>query len=183
MTSFDGLLFTLISIGGLLIVISFFAIRSNKKQGIKNVQSASEQEESTYDEVRNKILELNEYGEYLKSELDGKHKELLFLYQMLNEKDKELREKNQHAQTTLTEQVTEHVPGQAPEHVTKQVADINQENVEQEEFEQDEIERYRDMQYNKKIIELSISGYSNQEIARQLNIGTGQVELVLNLFK
>ncbi len=68
-------------------------------------------------------------------------------------KIKELREKKINMlKTTLTEQVTEHVPGQAPEHVTKQVADINQENVEQEEFEQDEIERYRDMQYNKKLL-------------------------------
>ena len=91
MTSFDGLLVTLIFIGGLLFIVSFVIIRNGINHIDENAEYNEDDEDFVYDEVKSKILELNEYGEYLKNELDAKHKELLFLYQMINEREKEIR--------------------------------------------------------------------------------------------
>jgi hypothetical protein len=166
MTSFDGLLMTLIFIGGLLYIVSFVIIRNGKKHIEENAEDNGIDEDFVYEEVRNKILELNEYGEYLKTELDGKHKELLFLYQMINEKEKEIR------RTDST-----------PERLEEPEDLKSSQNVNLNAVSQKEIEAYKEIHYNKKILDLSLAGYSNQEIAKRLNIGTGQVELVLNLFK
>ena len=163
MTSFDGLLVMLIFIGGLLFIISFVIIRNGINHIDENAEHNEDDEDFVYEEVKNKILELNEYGEYLKTDLDGKHKELLFLYQMINEKEKEIRR-------------TDPIPERPQEPESLQDMNLNA-------VSQKEVEAYKDINNNKKILDMSLAGYSNQEIAKRLNIGTGQVELVLNLFK
>jgi hypothetical protein len=163
MTSFDGLLVTLIFIGGLLFIVSFIINQNAINHIDESEEHHEDNEDFVYEEVKNKILELNEYGEYLKTELDAKHKELLFLYQMINEKEKEIRS-------------TDSTPEKPQEPEGHQDMHLNA-------ISQKEVEVYKDIHYNKKILDMSIAGYSNQEIAKRLNIGTGQVELVLNLFK
>ena len=171
MTSYDGLVLTFIFFGGILCVVSFIIIKSMKKQTNQNKTDYSDEEHIVYEEIRHKIFELNEYGEFLKSELDGKHKELLFLYQMVSEKERAIQKKSsENKEDGITNEV-----------MTEGVNES--ETISKNEITANEIQEFKEIQYNKKILDLSLEGYSNQEIAKRLNIGTGQVELVLNLFK
>jgi len=122
----------------------------------------------SYEEIRDKILELNEYGEFLKNELDTKHKELLFLYQMISEKQKELKPRNQ-------------IPTQGKPVTINSIDDkVDVGDM----YDVKEGTKLSDNHsQNKKIINLSLAGYNSNDIAKKLNIGKGQVELVLKLYK
>lgn len=119
--------------------------------------------------VNDKILELNEYAEFIKSEIEKKHKELLFLYQMVAEKEKSISPKEE-----LTYKEIE------KKEITKLDETINK-NLENEDNK--EIEEKEVYNINIKIIELSNKGYGITEIAQILNIGQGEVKLVLDLYK
>jgi len=161
MTLYDGMILTFILIGIIIIIVSFLFSKYDhyvqEEENIKHLKRVDERID--YDEVRDKILELNDYGEYLKEELDKKHKELLFLYQMILEKQKELQ----------------------IESLEKQVS-INSIDKEQVNSESND-ENKSKINSNKEILDLSLAGYKTYEIAKKLKIGQGQVELVLNLYK
>ncbi len=160
MTSFHSLIVTIITLGSLLVGISGVVLYRQSTGVVMTPAKDVKENEDVYEDVRHKILELNEYGEYLKTELDQKHKELLFLYQMVREKEKTFQDKPE--KTYVVQQEKEN---NAVQNVTQT------------------LEKELKLSYNKKVLEMSLAGYTNQEIARKLDIETGQVELVLNLFK
>lgn len=157
MTIYEGLTLGFIVLGMIFIFLGF-AINKTKLK-------ANEDEEAMEDEafrkqinlVNEKVLELGDYHNFVKEEIENKHKELLFLYQMISEKEKAIKkiqvEINQYQQgnVTLEEEV---VLKSAP----------------------------KASNYNKKIIELREKGYDAVEIAQLLGIGIGEVNLVLKLY-
>lgn len=161
MTLYDGMILTFILIGIIIIIVSFLFSKYDhyvqEEENKKHLKRADER--INYDEVRDKILELNEYGEYLKEELDKKHKELLFLYQMILEKQKELQIES------LDKKIN--------------INSIDKELVNSESNDENKSKTNS----NKEILDLSLAGYKTHEIAKKLKIGQGQVELVLNLYK
>ncbi len=168
MTMYDGVILTFILVGIIIIIVSFVLTKYERfiiEEENKKLEKRQD-DQIDYDEVRNKILELNEYGEYLKAELDKKHKELLFLYQMIIEKQKEIQIDKLEQQVGISN------------------ADNNYSNKKtyKDEIAKNEV-KSRKINYNKEILDMSLAGYSSEEVARKLKIGKGQVELVLNLYK
>ena len=56
------------------------------------MQDIEEKTEASLDKISNtKILEMNEYADNVKKEINRNHNEVMFMYDMLNEKDKEIK--------------------------------------------------------------------------------------------
>lgn len=158
MSLYDGWILTFILIGMIIIFVSFlfgkveqitYRERAEKEQTIQDRQI-------DYEEVNRKIVELNEYGEYLKGELDRKHRELLFLYQLISDKEKEMKRRN-------VSPVIEEVQ------LTKQ-----------QEF---EIRSVEEQDLRGEVIKMYQLGMKRSEIAKKLNIDQGQVDLIINLYR
>lgn len=189
MTINDGIILTFILIGIIIIIVSFLL---DKYQGhlLKKEQEHFEKKENQridYDEVLQKILELNEYGEYLKADLDKKQKELVFMYQMLLEKQKEITGMlNKPASITDETSV-----GNLEKKVNSaQMTKDNTESTTIPAFKSQSIKKdnnnsvtLNSNNFNAQIIQMTLEGYTSTEIAKTLNIGKGQVELVRNLYQ
>ena len=60
----------------------------------EEMQNASEKTEVSLDKISNtKILEMNEYADNILGEINRNHNEAVFLYDMLNDKAKEVKSK------------------------------------------------------------------------------------------
>ncbi|WP_341877216.1 DUF6115 domain-containing protein [Defluviitalea saccharophila] len=108
------------------------------------------------DEADQMLKELNQFSSYIQSELEKKHKELLFLYQLIEEKEKKLAISN---------------GGELQDYLS----DIK------EKKEELEVHNILNNKYYNSIIELYKSGKDTASIAKELNIGKGEVELILGL--
>ncbi|PKM49871.1 MAG: hypothetical protein CVV02_14105 [Firmicutes bacterium HGW-Firmicutes-7] len=168
--NYAGMTITLVILGFGAILWSYYKEDKNMPQIIKKDSKEDYYEEygARIDELNNKIREMNEYGEFMKSELDKKHKELLFLYQMINEKSKDIN---------CSSEVFEIV--QKDSGVDNQI----QEQVSPTQEPYEEGDQLRKINHNQMILEFSEKGYSIKEIAQMLDIGQGEVKLVLDLYE
>ena len=58
----------------------------------KKMQDIEDKTEARLDKISNtKILEMNEYADGVLKEINRNHNEVMFMYDMLNEKDKEIK--------------------------------------------------------------------------------------------
>jgi transcriptional regulator len=170
-TIYDGLTLGFIAVGILFIVLSFLYDRTKKT--IDQDEAALEDEtfRKQISIINEKIVEMNEYHDYVQKEMEKKHKELLFLYQMISEKEKLVRQIQvaHHEDTPMHE-------------VPKAFIGVNAKvNTEEEKTEEKKISTTTNT--NMKILEMKSQGYQASEIAKILNIGQGEVQLVINLFE
>lgn len=171
---YEGITITLIIIGLSAVLWSYY---DNKTVTVVEKKSVKEDENQDYyeeysariEELNHKILELNEYGGFLKNELDNKHKELMFLYQLIHEKTKEIKE------NSFIES------GEVVFIKDKQEKDFNLNEAPKFEVESDS--EGQQINFNQLILELSEKGYTIKEIAQLLEIGQGEVKLVLDLYE
>ena len=139
----------------------------------KKMQDIEDKTEARLDKISNtKILEMNEYADGVLKEINRNHNEVMFMYDMLNEKDKEIK-------TTVKDvNVTRMNRGYAYNDAKQQSAMEEPKIVMQdiEDFVLDESLSTQD-----KIRKLYSNGYNDVEIAKRLKIGVGEVRLVINL--
>lgn len=139
----------------------------------KKMQDIEDKTEARLDKISNtKILEMNEYADGVLKEINRNHNEVMFMYDMLNEKDKEIK-------TTVKDvNVTRMNRGYAYNDAKQQSAMEEPEIVMQdiEDFVLDE-----SLSTHDKIRQLYSNGYNDVEIAKRLKIGVGEVRLVINL--
>mgnify|MGYP000397447125 FL=1 len=139
----------------------------------KKMQDIEDKTEARLDKISNtKILEMNEYADGVLKEINRNHNEVMFMYDMLNEKDKEIK-------TTVKDvNVTRMNRGYAYNDAKQQSAMEEPKIVMQdiEDFVLDETLSTHD-----KIRKLYSNGYNDVEIAKRLKIGVGEVRLVINL--
>lgn len=181
------------------------------------VNGLSEKTEAALDKISNtKILEMNEYAESVLGEINRNHNETVFLYDMLNEKAKEIKTtvkdvnntKRQvekiHAEVKAsddvpadnnTDAVNESKQQEKDSRDTKDIAKerltaLNKKNNEKIKSSEGKRKVNRqaekldpDMSSNEKILKLNEMGVSVKEIAKQLNLGIGEVKLVIDLYK
>lgn len=170
MTIYDGLTLGFIAIGILFIVLSFLYDRT--KKAIDQDEAALEDEtfRKQISIINEKIVEMNEYHDYVQKEMEKKHKELLFLYQMISEKEKLVRQIQvaHHEDTPILE-------------VPKASIGLKTKVETEERPEEKKINTTTNT--NMKILEMKSQGYQASEIAKILNIGQGEVQLVINLFE
>ena len=139
----------------------------------KKMQDIEDKTEARLDKISNtKILEMNEYADGVLKEINRNHNEVMFMYDMLNEKDKEIK-------TTVKDvNVTRMNRGYAYNDAKQQSAMEEPKIVMQdiEDFVLDE-----SLSTHDKIRKLYSNGYNDVEIANRLKIGVGEVRLVINL--
>jgi predicted nuclease with TOPRIM domain len=126
----------------------------------KQVKDTTFNKDQVMEEISNRILELNDYSSFIKQELNDKHKELLFLYQMISEKEKNIKKLSDFniKQNEKHEQITKK-PKQLDSIV---IADnINDKNNE--------------------IYNLHKNGYSIADIAKDMEMSRREVKLILEL--
>lgn len=156
MTVYEIVTILLILLGLLIVIISFYIKDKNSSENTLYSNEHYEEFGARIEELNNKILQVNEYSEFIKAELEDKHKELLFLYQMINEKSKQINS-----------------------------IDSNIDNSDDSAKDYEELSNKIEPKKNnnKLILELSNKGYTVKEISRMLDIAQGEVKLVLDLYK
>lgn len=171
MTIYDGLTLSFIAIGILFIVLSFLYDRTKKTLDQDEAALDDETFRKQISIINEKIVEMNEYHDYVQKEMEKKHKELLFLYQMISEKEKLVRQ----IQTTRFDDTLIRVDSKEPTR-------IKTEEKAEEKTEEKTLQAVT-TNTNIKILEMKRQGYQAAEIAKILNIGQGEVQLVINLFE
>lgn len=168
-----------------------------------SVEYAMEKSERALEKLSNeKIMALSEYSNTIMEEINKSHKEVMFLYDMLTDKQTDLKNTVRKAEA-VTREVNSAGGKVVRQKVVRKKAASGQDNEKREEISgniepKDEKVRERgkiaaiiedgltDEQKennNKRIIELHQAGRTNVEIAKELNLGVGEVGLVIELFK
>ena len=160
--------------------------------------------ERAMEQVSNeKIMAINEYSDTVIENMNKTHNEIMFLYNMLNDKHTELTGMTSELQrlaadvrsmqeqaASMQEMATPAVAAYAaPQRVNLQAPEqiIAEES---ERVETDEIpvelakqERAEKENHNSEILRLHGEGVNDVEIARRLGLGLGEVKLVIGLYK
>lgn len=152
------------------------------------VQYAMEKTERSLERLSNeKIMAVSEYSDTVLSEIHRNHEEVMFLYDMLNDKHKNLKNTVTEVNKTvkevkevaeLAEKQKETEPAEAFQTLTPEVVAVESEDIEIIDLEQAE-----DGNSNEKILMLHKIGVPPVEIAQQLGLGVGEVKLVIELYQ
>ncbi len=155
-----------------------------------------ENTEAKLDKIANqKIMAVGNYSEDVLKNIEENHNEVMFLYNMLNDKETTLKNTVRDIEAVkvsvrkMADNVENDVQGWENEIKLSQEeetvpAEDKEERPSQEAVPEMEDAEEEDQRSNKeKILELYRQGKSNIEIAKQLNLGVGEVNLVLGLFK
>ena len=154
-----------------------------------------ENTEAKLDKIANqKIMAVGNYSEDVLKNIEENHNEVMFLYNMLNDKETTLKNtvRDIEAVKVSVRKMADNVENDvqaweneiklSPEEETVPAED-KEEQPSQEAVPEMEDAEEEDQRSNKeKILELYRQGKSNIEIAKQLNLGVGEVNLVLGLF-
>lgn len=149
-------------------------------------------------ETNSKMLALGEYSDTVMESANKTHNEIMFLYGMLNDKHAEMTEFAGQMQTMMSEMqqmeanikesitkpqpVVETVDTRVKEQVeTVKVEEIYKPTTETEEIQQEPEDDETNL--NASILELHRKGMPNVMIAKELNIGLGEVQLVIGLYR
>ena len=136
-------------------------------------------------ETNEKIMAINEYSNTVIESMNKTHNEILFLYNMLNDKHTELtglasqlqQFSEQVKHTHLTETVKE------PEPARTEVSEPVEEQPQQISPKASVAEETDNGSFNDQVLALHQNGVSDVEIARKLGRGLGEVKLVIGLYK
>lgn len=174
---------------------------SKEMEGIKGhvddvveeaVGYAMEKTERSLERLSNeKIMAVSEYSDTVLNEIHRNHEEVMFLYDMLNDKHKNLKNTVTEVNKTVkeveetkkeAEAVVSSFQKLSPEVVHVEGNEIVEEppviNISEE---KDAVEE--DVNSNERILELYKRGKSQVAIAQELGLGVGEVKLVLDLYQ
>ena len=139
-----------------------------------------------------KIKEFAEYSDTVLGEINKSHNEVMFLYDMLNEKNKEVHNTIRDMQKAVKQSAEADVPEsklQKPEGYSHEPVlsaesepDIDAANVVLSEESVSETQDGTDSKRD-AVLKRHKQGKSEIEIAKTLGIGVGEVKLVIDLFK
>lgn len=167
----------------------------------ETVEYSIEKAERQLERVSNeKIMALSEYADTIMDGIDKSHQELLFMYDMLNDKQTDINNTVRKVEATAREVELESntelpiVKSIEPEPVAASHVMVQQSSTDADSFIQmvgadhivedyiDEAEN-ESANNNDKIIAMSKNGMTTVDIARELGLGVGEVKLVIDLFK
>ncbi len=158
----------------------------------ESIEYAMEKTERALERLSNeKIMAVNEYSDTVLQEIHRNHEEVMFLYDMLNDKHKNLRNTVTEVNKTVkeveetkkeAEAVVNSFQKLTPETVYVEGNEIVEAPpVVEEVVEQMEIAE--DLNSNERILALYKRGKSQVEIAKELGLGVGEVKLVIDLYQ
>ncbi len=156
-------------------------------------EKAEDFERRTDKETNEKLLSIGEYSDTILSSMNKSHDEILFMYEMLNEKNAKITELTQQLQQMESElvQMKDIVASQLVEvqNMTEVEVSVPEEDLPPEEsVSENVISQFAESnlvakdQDNTEIINLYKKGLPEIEIAKKLGRGLGEVKLVLGLF-
>lgn len=154
-------------------------------------------ERSMEKECNEKIMAISEYSDTIVESMNKTHNEIMFLYSMLNDKHAELTEfssrlqalagdlKKQEEEMTgrLTVQTAYEEPKEAFVPAKEEAAAVQAEISEEAFFTEEEEIELDDSNHNSAILALHKEGRSAIDIARELALGLGEVQLVIGLYE
>lgn len=164
------------------------------------VSYSMEKTERSLERITNeKIMAVNEYSDTVLAEIHRNHEEAVFLYDMLNDKHTNLKDtmsKASRAAKEITDTAKEaeavvntmhrlsvnqnDLSDSKPSEAVTTPSEEKQESIEQE-IQQDNAETRFDNK-NERVLELYKQGKSSVAVAKELEMGVGEVELILGLF-
>lgn len=133
-----------------------------------------------------KMMALGDYAVTVCDEIEKNHKEVMFLYGMLNDKEKELKELVTNAEGKASE--LRKANELAMESFVAAPTDLSPVDELEAVGDYEEPDNYEEPvveieNTNDIILEMKRSGMSILEIARQLGLGVGEVKLVVDLYQ
>lgn len=138
-----------------------------------------------------KIMAVNEYSDSVLGEIQKNHKEVIFLYNMLSDKEEKLKRTVSKAEKIKTEvnnllkeaerKVNNNGSNERPENKKLEQA-VNKNDLEKAPVLKEATDT-KVTNNNQEIMELFKQGMSKTDIAKKLGLGLGEVRLVLDLFK
>ena len=158
-------------IGVLLIIISFLFPKEKRnreeititKESDKLLEQREDNLIKTINEADDAIEQLNDISKQIFLQQEEKYQELLYLYEIIEQKKKELTNISENEQLKENLNVNQTLLDNTKEDINKEAAES--------------ISKYDE------IFKLNEQGYSITEIAKKLNMGQGEVNLVLELKK
>jgi hypothetical protein len=151
---------------------------------VNDIMYSADQELSTM--TNEKMMALGDYAVTVCDEIEKNHKEVMFLYSMLNDKEKELKELVSNAEGKASELrkanelAMESYVAVPTDLETMDELDTDVEYEPEDTYEETVVESEN---ANDIILEMKRSGMSILEIARQLGLGVGEVKLVVDLYQ
>ena len=155
-----------------------------------------ENTEAKLDKIANqKIMAVGNYSEDVLKNIEENHNEVMFLYNMLNDKETTLKNTVRDIEAVkvsvrkMSDNVENDVQGWeneiklSQEEETVPAEDKKEQPSQETVLEMEDAEEEDQRSNREKILELYRQGKSNIEIAKRLNLGVGEVNLVLCLFK
>lgn len=144
----------------------------------QKMRDIEDKTEARLDKISNtKILEMNEYADGVLEQINRNHNEVMFMYDMLNEKDKEIKTTVKDVNITKRHTIGSQMFKEKTLQADKNVGEEQMSMVAIEDFPVDE-----SLSKNDKIMLLYNNGYTDVDIAKRLKLGVGEVRLVLNLY-
>ena len=142
----------------------------------KKMQDIEEKTEASLDKISNtKILEMNEYADNVLKEINRNHNEVMFMYDMLNEKDKEIK-------TTVKSVNATNTQARGMGTVRERLIKLDETQKAPQRISVDEFPLDDKLDKNQKIMTLYNNGYYDIDIAKRLKFGVGEVRLVIKLY-
>ena len=142
----------------------------------KKMQDIEEKTEASLDKISNtKILEMNEYADNVLKEINRNHNEVMFMYDMLNEKDKEIK-------TTVKSVSATNTQARGMGTVRERLIKLDETQKAPQRISVDEFQLDDKLDKNQKIMTLYNNGYNDVDIAKRLKLGVGEVRLVIKLY-
>lgn len=142
-----------------------------------------------------KIMAVSEYSEQIIEKITRNHEEVVFLYNMLNNKEKDLKDtlmkhdslQIKEQETIIEDQAEAELKNNAinPKQLDMQAENIRRRTSEYSlnQFSETDSKNQPVSFNNAEILELYRQGKSILDISKQLGIGQGEVKLVVDLFK
>lgn len=151
------------------------------------VTYAMEKTERSLERISNeKIMAVNEYSDTVLTEIHKNHQEVMFLYDMLNDKHSNLKQT-----VTVVEKKAKEAEAIVNEAFTSLKPEKIEETIKKEKPQKEPVKttrakketRSKQNNSNANILALYEQGMDKVQIARELGLGVGEVELVIGLFK
>lgn len=138
----------------------------------KRIESSlSKFDEKTDNETNEKIRQISEYSDSVIESMNKSHDEIMFLYDMLN--DKQEKAEKMVSELKSAESSFRNIIYEAEEEPEKTLD--NSDKVKSDENENDDLKSM--------IVRLKSQGFSDLEIAKKTGYGIGEVRLVLGLYQ
>ncbi len=179
-----------------LVSLEMDSIKSHVDEVVEEaIEYAMEKTERSLERLSNeKIMAVSEYSDTVLKEIHRNHEEVMFLYDMLNDKHKNLKNTVTEVNKTVKEvkeaaelkqevEVENFFKKLTPDNVVVNAETVIAEKPLQETEPKQQTDEDEEGNCNEAILTLHKQGVSQVEIAKQLGLGVGEVKLVIDLYQ